>query len=438
MGMWWGSGKRTYRAVNHNKHAIEMHKANHPQTLHETESVWAIDPASACDGHELERLWMSPDCRHFSKAKGGQPVSPKIRTLPRVGITWVKKAKPNQLFMENVEEFQEWGPLERRWNPKKQKHEWFPIEARKGEYFQKFLRDLKRHGYAVDYRVMNAADYGAPTERHRFILVARRDGIPIAWPKKTHGPGTGKPYRTMRDCIEWAVPTKSIFGRKKPHAEATQRRLAAGLVRFVLEPHQKAQMDLLAPLESHDDLQLDFLTKFFGTSTGASLDQPCPTVTAGGQHLGLVQAWIAKHYGGVVGHGLDRPLGTITTKDHHSVCDVATGDGDVERVVSWLTKYYGTATHGSSIDKPCPTITTKARMGLAQAVVNIRTMQIVDVRMRMCTPRELARAMGFPDSFILTGTATEQVARIGNAVPPHLAAAVVAANDNHREWRAAA
>jgi DNA (cytosine-5)-methyltransferase 1 len=242
----------------------------------------------------------------------------------------------------------------------------------------------------------------------------------------------------MRNCIQWEIPTQSIFGRKKPHAEATQRRLAAGLVKYVLEPYQKAQMDLLAPLEPHDDLQLDFLTKFYGTSTGATLDQPCPTVTASGQHLGLVQAWIAKHYSGVVGHGLDRPLGTITTKDHHSLCDVATGSGDVERVVSWLTKYYGSATHGSSIDKPCPTITTKARMGLAQAIVNVRTMQIVDVRMRMCTPRELARAMGFPDSFILTGTETEQVARIGNAVPPHLAAAVVAANENHHEWRAAA
>lgn len=436
--MKWGSGKAPDIAVNHSKPAIEMHKANHPDTHHDEASVWEIDPVRATAGRAVGSLWLSPDCRHFSKAKGGQPVSPKVRTLARVAIPWAKlpwDRRPKIIYLENVEEFEDWGPLMRVLDEATGKWEWLPNPAKKGEYFAKYIRDLKRQGYATEWRVLNSADYGAPTERHRFVLIARCDEESINWPKKTHGPGTRKPYRTMRECIEWDIPTRSIFGRKKPHAEATQRRLAAGLVRFVLEPHQKTQMDLLEP---QDDLQLDFLTKFYGTSTGSTLDEPCPTVTAGGQHLGLVQAWIAKHYGGVVGHGLDRPLGTITTKDHHSLCDVATGSGDVERVISWLTKYYGTATYGSSIDKPCPTITTKARMGLAQAIVNVRTMQIVDVRMRMCTPRELARAMGFPDSFILTGTATEQVARIGNAVPPHLAAAVVAANTPNSQWRAAA
>ena len=234
--------------------------------------------------------------------------------------------------------------------------------------------------------------------------------------------------------------SKEKFERKKPHADATQRRLAAGLVRFVLEPRRRTQMDLLTPQEAQGGLQLDFLTKFYGTSTGASLDATCPTVTAGGQHLGLVEAWIAKHYGGVVGHGLDRPLVTITTRDHHAVCEAVSGQEDeqVERVVSWISKYYGTLSPGASMDQPCPTITTKPRLALAQAIVDIRTMRITDVRMRMCTPRELARAMGFPDSFILTGTAEEQVARIGNSVPPHLAAAVVAANNSESKWSAAA
>ena len=438
--MKWGSGKAPDIAVNHNRPSIEMHAANHPDTHHDLASVWEINPAKAAAGRPVNSLWLSPDCRHFSKAKGGKPVSPKVRTLARVAIPWVKLPKgqrPRIIYLENVEEFEDWGPLRREWNAKEQVWEWMPIPERKGEFFAKYIRDLKRHGYAVEWSVLNSADYGAPTERHRFVLIARCDGERIQWPKKTHGPGTGTPYRTMRECIEWNVPTRSIFERKKPHAEATQRRLAQGLVRFVLEPmHQKDQLDLLEPQE---ELQLDFLTKFYGTSTGSNLDAPCPTVTAGGQHLGLVQAWIAKHYGGVVGHGLDRPLGTITTRDHHAVCNVEAGGPEgTERVVSWLSKYYGTATAGSSIDKPCPTITTKARMALAQAIIDVRTLQITDVRMRMCTPRELARAMGFPDSFILTGTAEEQIARIGNAVPPHLAKAVVAANTNRTEWKAAA
>lgn len=144
---------------------------------------------------------------------------------------------------------------------------------------------------------------------------------------------------------------------------------------------------------------------------------------------GRVGAWLAKHYGGVVGHGLNRPLGTITTKDHHSLCDAITGEDAkaTERIISWLVKYYGTATHGASLDKPLPTVTTVAHLGLAQAIIAIRTNKIVDVRMRMLTPRELSNAMGFDKDYILTGTVTDQVARIGNSVPPPLAQAIATA-----------
>lgn len=413
-GMKWACGKAPDVAVNHNPASIRMHAANHPETHHDLASVWEVDPVKSAEGRHVRRLWLSPDCRHFSKAKGGKPVSPKVRTLAHVGITWAKKGRPDEIYLENVQEFEDWGPLQRTWNERKGIWEWMPIPERKGEYFKKYVGQLKRLGYHVEWKLLNAMDYGAPTDRERLILIARCDGESIVWPPKTHGPGTGNAYRTTRECIEWNVPTRTIFGRKKQLAANTQRRLAEGLVRFALKPEEQ---------------QLDFLTKFYGTAgAGATLDAPCPTITATGQHIGLVQAWIAKHYTGVIGHGLDRPLGTITTTDHHSLCEAHSGAGDTERVVSWVMKYYGTSRAGVSLDAPCPTITTKHRMALAQAVVRIRDLQIVDVRMRMLTPRELARAMGFPDTFILTGTATEQVARIGNAVSPQMAKAVIAAN----------
>lgn len=397
----WATGRSPDLAVNHDPAAIRMHAVNHPETHHEEASVWEVRPREACAGRDVELLWLSPDCRHFSKAKGGAKVSPRVRTLARVAIPWARQVRPKIIALENVEEFLTWGPLV----------DGHPDPRRSGAYFRRWVRDLERDGYAVDWRILNAADFGAPTARKRLFLIARADGQLPQWPKPTHGTSRGlQPYRTAAECIDWSIPVPSIFDRARPLAESTQRRIAAGLVRFALQGDQTA--------------------------------------------------WIAKHYGGVVGQRLSSPLGTVTTIDHHALCaawctklcgtsqagaqlglalPTVTADGNhlalsaafqgpagTDRVVAWIERYYSNGGHSSSLQLPLPTITTVDRMALV--VARIRELGIVDIGMRMLQPRELARAQGFPDSYILNGTQREQVGRIGNSVSPYPAAAVLRAN----------
>lgn len=403
LGIEMATGRHVDVAVNHDHHAIQMHLANHPFTHHAEASVWEVEPKVVCAGNPVELLWLSPDCRHFSRAKGGAIVSPKVRTLARVAIPWAKQVRPRLICLENVREFMTWGPLK----------DGKPDPERVGAHFWKFVKDLRNVGYSVDWKMLNAADFGTPTSRTRLFLVARTDGM-VKWPVPTHGPGR-IPYRTAEECIDWSIPVPSIFGRSKPLADATQRRIAKGLVKFVLE--NKAE---------EDGCQQSFITKFYRTGKGQSLASPLDTVTAAGGKFALVTAWIAKHYGGVTGHGLGRPLGTVTTCDHHSLCTATHGDETPDHVVSWIMSYYGTAGAGIGIDEPLPTITTKDRMALV--IARLKELRVVDIGMRMLTPRELARAQGFPDSYILTGTKTQQIHRIGNSVCPLIAKAVVLSN----------
>jgi DNA (cytosine-5)-methyltransferase 1 len=476
LGIQWALGRSPDLAVNHDHHAIQMHAANHPTTLHEEASVWEIRPRQACGGRDVDLLWLSPDCRHFSRAKGAAPVSPKVRTLARVAIPWARQVRPRMIFLENVAEFTTWGPLV----------DGRPDPRRAGSYFHRWVRDLTREGYAVDWRVLNAADFGAPTSRKRLFLVARADGVAPVWPEPTHGPGRPHPWRTAAECIDWSIPVPSIFDRPKPLAEMTQRRIAAGLVRFVLEGkpfiltnttgHAPSSVDAPLPTVTtgnHHYLVAPFVSKFYGTATGQRCEEPLSTVTGQGGHHALCMAWVAKHYGGVIGHQMEMPLGTVTAVDHHSLCvataapegypfGVAAGygdrDGQTSRVmdlgkplgtvvaggiqhaigmarpgdetpdhlVAWITKYYGTGGAGSDLQLPLPTITTVDRMALV--VARLRELRIVDIGMRMLQPRELARAQGFPDSYLLPGTKTQQVHRIGNSVSPYPAAALVRAN----------
>lgn len=406
-GIKMATGRHATIAVNHDKLAIQMHAANHPRTQHARQDVWKMRPSAFKD--DVDLLWLSPDCRHFSKAKGKKKVSARVRTLARSAIPWAKAKRPPLICLENVEEFTTWGPL----------RDGEPIKSQQGVYFRKFVGDLEKLGYFVDWRVLNAADYGAPTSRKRLVLVARTDGPP-EWPRPSHGPGTGRKHRTAAECIDWTVPTRSIFDRERPLAENTMRRLAEGFVRYIV---RKPWMAYDVP---------SWALKFYGTSTGQKLDEPLSTISAQGNHHALCQAWIAKHYGGVVGQQLDMPLGTVTAVDHHAMCTAHAGEGDerVERVVAWVERYYSKGGHSASLQLPLPTITTVDRMSLVVAF--IRANHVVDVRMRMFTPRELARAMGFDDSYILTGSTRSQVAGIGNAVCPDMARAVVEANWNTR------
>ncbi|MCF7821173.1 MAG: DNA cytosine methyltransferase, partial [Mariprofundaceae bacterium] len=211
-------------AINHDPEALAMHAANHPHTLHLCESVWDVNPLEVTRGRPVGLVHLSPDCKHFSRAKGGKPVEKKIRGLAWVGIRWLVLTKPRLLTMENVGEFITWGPLVEGKDGKMR-----PCPKNKGREFNVFINAIRRHGYNVEWKELRACDYGAPTIRKRLFLVARRDGEPIVWPEPTHcdpnsdavKSGALKPWRTAAECIDWNIPCPSIFERKRPLAENT-------------------------------------------------------------------------------------------------------------------------------------------------------------------------------------------------------------------------
>uniref|UniRef100_UPI001142909F DNA cytosine methyltransferase n=1 Tax=Acinetobacter baumannii TaxID=470 RepID=UPI001142909F len=216
-------------AINHDPKAIAMHRANHPNTRHFCEDVWDVDPVKVTNNQPVGLVWLSPDCKHFSKAKGGKPVEKKIRGLAWIALRWADLTRPRIIMLENVEEFKTWGRLGK---------DGFPSKKHKGETFRCFVNALRHQGYKVEWRVMSARDYGSPTLRRRFFLVARRDNFPIVWPKPTHAApdskavktGKLKPWRITAECIDWSIPCPSNYTRKKPLVEATCRRKANGLV----------------------------------------------------------------------------------------------------------------------------------------------------------------------------------------------------------------
>ncbi len=399
-GMRRATGCHPIVAINHDADAIAMHAANHPETMHFREDVFKVAPGLGSRGRALDLLWASPQCTHFSRARGGAPKSEQQRSLAWVVVDWARAVRPRTIIVENVPEFVTWGPLG---------DDGEPIRDRAGETFRAWVGALEAEGYVVEHRVLSAADYGAPTWRRRVYVVATRGHAPV-WPAPSHGPGRPLPYRTAAECIDWDIPVPSIFERAKPLAEATLKRIAEGVRRFVV-------------------------------------DAPEPFVVPGGA------AWVAKHYGnGVVGHPLDRPLGAVTAVDHHSLAVAfldklhgsaragqpltepmptitaggGRGGGHAGLVYAFLTAYYGTAI-GHRPDGPLPAVVTKDRFGLVVVKVNGEPHVITDIGMRMLQPRELARAQGFDDSYILTGTKSSQVARIGNSVCPPVAEALVRA-----------
>lgn len=250
-------GRTVDVAINHSLSAIRMHEANHPDTRHYREDIWALDPKNVTMGRPVGLAWFSPDCRHHSRAKGGKPVKGSVRGLAWVVNRWAAKARPRVIFLENVEEFQEWGPLK---NDR-------PIPERRGETFARWLGQLRGIGYHVEYRAIAAHHYGAHTTRQRLLLIARCDGQPIIWPEPTHGPGL-KPYGTAGDCIDWSIPAPSIW---MPKAEAR----AAGIVRpLAASTMARIERGMAAEPEARA-----FLIKYYGSGGGQSLSEPLHTIT---------------------------------------------------------------------------------------------------------------------------------------------------------------
>lgn len=561
-GMELATGRVVDIAINHDPDAILMHRTNHPHTTHYQASVWDVDPVEVCRGRPVGLAWFSPDCKHFSKAKGGKPVDKNIRGLAWIVLRWAGTVRPRVIILENVEEFQTWGPV------RKGK----PVKKLTGQTFRKWLDQLRNLGYDVEWRELVAADYGAPTTRKRFFLIARCDGRPIVWPTPTHAQadspevkaGLRKPWRSAAEIIDWSLPTPSIFDTKesirekynltaqRPLRPNTMARVARGVDKFVIktaspflvvvnhsgefrgqdpgEPLQTVTakhgygvaMPVMVAIgqtgggnrcrsvESPTHTQVSKVEECVASpllspwtvtnttnSTGHPASEPVDTArTGGGGGQMFLSASLVQYHTEqgerVRGQGLDAPLLTVDASNRYGLSAVC------------LEKYYGTAT-GQGAGEPLHTITAKDREGVVAAhMVKLKGTNLggpvsepvqtitaggghfgvvttmvapvspgadlknwpkirellntycgyglkedevilfqiagglyfmADIGLRMLTPRELYRANGFPDDYIIDRDYTgkeygkaKQVARCGNAVPPPFATALVRAN----------
>jgi DNA (cytosine-5)-methyltransferase 1 len=377
-GLEWAFGRPVDIAINHDPEALAMHAANHPHTKHLCESVWDVDPIKVTGNQPVGLVWLSPDCKHFSKAKGGKPVEKKIRGLAWVTLRWAAKCKPRVIMLENVEEFKTWGPLliDADGNAK-------PDPAKKGKTFESFVRQLRDHGYEVDYREMRGCDYDTPTIRKRFFLVARRDGIAITFPAPTHGApdsigvkaGKLLPYRTAAECIDWSIPCPSIFERSRPLAPATLRRIAKGIMRYVViaanpfiigqggpiysgKPVPTTQPFGTLTAENHRAIVLPSIVPVThqGGDRSESIDEPFRTITGANRgEKAIATAYISPYYSDkrasdVRGQNPDEPINTIPTENRHAL------------VSALLAGVGGRAgqSRPRGADEPLATITSKA------------------------------------------------------------------------------
>lgn len=479
-------------AINHDPEAIRMHKANHPNTKHYCESVWDVDPVKACKGHPVGLAWFSPDCKHFSKAKGGKPKDKTIRGLAWVALRWAGKVRPRVIMLENVEEFKTWGPLNRSHRP---------IKAKQGTTFRQFVNQMESLGYVVEFKELVAADYGAPTMRKRFFMIARCDGQPIVWPEPTHGPsdseavkaGLLQPYVGAYTQIDFSRPCPSIFDSAeeikekygiravRPLAPKTMERIARGLKKFVIdntEPfivqvnHSGAKSDYCNSM--NDPLRVITSKHGFGIvepymvqigQTGFTDDgskdarEPLTTIVSKNEHCLISPTLIQYHSetaaGEVRGQTIQDPIMTVDGSNRYGLVTsflskfyktgigqdikeplgtvtAAAGGGHFGEVRAFLVKYYSQGV-GQTVTEPLDTIPTHDRFGLV--TIQGIEYQIVDIGLRMLEPKELYGCQGFPDDYIIdrdcTGKAyprSEQVKRCGNAVCPPIPAALVKVN----------
>jgi DNA (cytosine-5)-methyltransferase 1 len=454
------TGRAVAIAINHDPAAILMHKTNHPYTEHLQASVWDVDPKAVCRGRPVGLAWFSPDCKHFSKAKGAALVDRKIRGLAWITLRWAAEVRPRVIILENVEEFQTWGPV------RKGK----PVKKLAGTTFRKFIAQLEALGYTVEFRELVAADFGAPTSRKRFYMIARCDGKPIAWPKPTHSKtgADGLPrWRSAAEIIDWSLPCPSVFASKaeimeryglkavRPLAKNTMRRIIRGVDKFTIksgQPFIAPGKPLLAPalIQYHTEqteavrasglgtpintvdasnrygLTCANLVEYYTGGRPLDVQDPMHTVTSHDREA-VVAAHVVKFKGDNLGHGAREPMQTVTTSaGEFAVC-----------------KAYLAKMHGGDVGYwPLIRDLLNEFCGYALAEDDVLLLEIdgvlyyiADIGLRMLSPRELYNAMGFPPDYIIDRDyegneykKSDQVARCGNAVCPPVASALVRAN----------
>ncbi len=398
-------------AVNHWKVAIETHSVNHPGARHICARLESIRPEDVIRSGRLDILVASPECTHHSVARGGRPVCDQLRASAWLLLRWLECLRVENILIENVQEFRNWGPIGTNGRP---------LKKRQGETYQAFLGALRSFGYTVEDRVLNAADYGDPTSRKRLFIMARRGNRQITWPEPSHGePGLfadRQPYRTAREIIDWSLKGQSISERKRPLADNTMRRIMAGIRKFGGE---------------------SFIVHLRGTAEGQingsakSMDQPVPTLTASGAHLGVCEPFLVQYHNGPDGerrtYPLDKPIPTLDTQNRYALCEPFLRDPIMDEyrkrmerhiVKPFIVQYNGQS-ESHSIDEPLNTVTTKERFGLVEVSGNYQ----IDIRFRMLQPHELATAMSF-ENYKFAGTKGDQVKQIGNAVPVRIAEAL--------------
>jgi len=443
-------------AVNHWDIAIETHKHNHPEARHFLTSLERLNPHEVFRPTDrIDLLWASPECTHHSVARGGRPRSEQSRASAFLVLKWLSEFYVRRVILENVPEFVSWGPIGADGQP---------LKSKKGATFNAFVSSLQSMGYDVDWQILRAADYGDPTTRRRFFLQAVRGRDKVRWPEPTHAETSGlfgeQPWIPASSIIDWSIRGESIINRKRPLAEATLRRIEAGIQRYwgewaepflVLLRGASNVRDVNSPLPTvtagggHVGLVQPFLYQithggrpypadaplptvttahrgeigvvepfmvpFYGERSGQDprthgTGEPVPTIPAsGGGKFGLVEPFILSQFGGAIGREVRKPMRTITTTSR--------GMGLLE---PFIIQYYGNG-EAQPLRIPLRTVTTKDRFGLVEAYG-------LDITFRMLQPHELAAAQGFPNDYWFAGTKTEQVKQIGNAVPVNTARAL--------------
>jgi DNA (cytosine-5)-methyltransferase 1 len=450
--------KTDLTAVNHWDTAVATHELNHPNARHYCASLDSLNPRHIFP-KGIDILWASPECTHHSIARGGKPVSDQSRATAWCVTRWAEALEPNVILVENVKEFENWGPCGSNGKP---------LKSKRGATFRAWVETLRSLNYRVEWRILCAADFGDPTTRSRLFVQAVRGKRKIVWPNPTHSKdpstdllGTTKPWNTARSIIDFDLPSTSIWERKKPLAAKTLARILKGLNKYGLRDlvvewdHQSGgngarttdmPLSTVVTKARHGVVE-PYIVELINNCDAKPLDTPLSTVRTSGAHHALAEPFIVEMVNNATAKSIETPLTTVTTKDTHALCEpfiipqqskgeprgmnepaptVSTA-GAISLVEPFLVSYYGNG-EPLSINKPLDTVTTKERFGLAQPILEIQGKKYrLDIKFRMLQPHELAAAQGFLPDYQFAGTKTQSVKQIGNAVPRRLARALALA-----------